>query len=309
MVLQRRVRIPSREPRTSLCKILLPTLGRWKSLLLIQKPMKPIYYLYAGIAIIVGWLLIAYYPTQSRIEAKILKEYKEKQDTLSKQTEFDLSEIARLEETIKAKKKTIEINNATIAKYQDCIDHKSLSCDVTIVLAAPEKQPTLREVLWIKTDCDRPLVFNEKHKLPRYNLEWLAYDIPSCDRQPMPFYAPDMWSWKTWTVEKIGVWTNMGNFIIIKETSSDFRLVFAHAVPANLKEWDLVQPKQQIWTTNISGESTWMHLHVEIWTGVKTASREIFWSNTYQTEDESDLLRHRNWNFWTAQATPASGWA
>ncbi len=91
--------------------------------------------------------MIAYYPTQSRIEAKILKEYTEKMDSLSKQTEQELTEIARLEESIKNKKKQIEINNATTQKYQECIDHKSLTCDVTIVLAAPVKQPTLREVL------------------------------------------------------------------------------------------------------------------------------------------------------------------
>ena len=158
-------------------------------------------------------------------------------------------------------------------------------------VAVPErKQVNLRSIfsLW---DCR---FTNDNHKLPRYNLEWLAYDI-ACEKwKAFDVSVPDYGA--NWIVEKIGYGNNIGNFIIIK--SNTLRVVYGHTKPIEwLKEWDIVKPTFTIWETNISGESTWMHLHLEIWEGTDIVSRERFWSPTWEKQDQRSLLEHRKWDF------------
>ena len=158
-------------------------------------------------------------------------------------------------------------------------------------VAVPErKQVNLRSIfsLW---DCR---FTNDNHKLPRYNLEWLAYDI-ACEKwKAFDVSVPDYGA--NWIVEKIGYGNNIGNFIIIK--SNTLRVVYGHTKPIEwLKEWDIVKPTFTIWETNISGESTWMHLHLEIWEWTDIVSRERFWSPTWEKQDQRSLLEHRKWDF------------
>lgn len=156
---------------------------------------------------------------------------------------------------------------------------------------------TLREFLNIP-DCEtRELNFNTKHKLPRYNLEWLAYDIPPCVKgEVMKVYSPNYWdTW--WIIEKIDRWTNMGNYAILRLKGSDIRVVYAHTVVNKALLGQAVSPLYEIGYTDLSWETKWMHLHVEIWQGSSIVSKHIFWSDDYTKQDESSLLKHRNWDF------------
>jgi len=156
------------------------------------------------------------------------------------------------------------------------------------------KQINLRSIfsLW---DCR---FTNDNHKLPRYKLEWLAYDI-ACEKwKAFDVSVPDYQAKENrkWVVEKIGYGHNMGNFIIIK--SNTLRVVYGHTKPIEwIKEWDIVKSTFTIWETDLSGESTGMHLHLEIWEWTDIVSRERFWSPTWEKQDQRRLLEHRQWNF------------
>lgn len=155
---------------------------------------------------------------------------------------------------------------------------------------AERKQVNLRSTfsLW---DCR---FTNDNHKLPRYNLEWLAYDI-ACEKwKAFDVSVPDYGA--NWIVEKIGYWNNLWNFIIIK--SNTLRVVYGHTKPIDwLKEWDIVKKTFTIGKTNLSWASTGMHLHLEIWEGTDIVSRERFWSPTWDKQDQKKLLEHRGWDF------------
>lgn len=162
-------------------------------------------------------------------------------------------------------------------------------------VAVPEhKQINLRSIFWL-WDCR---FTNDNHKLPRYNLEWLAYDI-ACEKWKafdvsVPNYQAK--EGRNWIVEKIGYGHNMGNFIIIK--SNTLRVVYGHTKPIEwIKEWDIVKSTFTIGETDLSGESTWMHLHLEIWEWTDIVSRERFWSPTWEKQDQRKLLEHRKWDF------------
>mgnify|MGYP002359540779 FL=1 len=160
-------------------------------------------------------------------------------------------------------------------------------------VAVPE-QINLRSIFWL-WDCR---FTNDNHKLPRYNLEWLAYDI-ACEKWKafdvsVPNYQAK--EGRNWIVEKIGYGHNMGNFIIIK--SNTLRVVYGHTKPIEwIKEWDIVKSTFTIGETDLSGESTWMHLHLEIWEWTDIVSRERFWSPTWEKQDQRKLLEHRKWDF------------
>lgn len=156
------------------------------------------------------------------------------------------------------------------------------------------KQINLRSIFWL-WDCR---FTNDNHKLPRYKLEWLAYDI-ACEKWKafdvsVPNYQAN--ENRKWVVEKIGYGHNMGNFIIIK--SNTLRVVYGHTKPIEwIKEWDIVKSTFTIGETDLSGESTGMHLHLEIWEWTDIVSRERFWSPTWEKQDQRKLLEHRQWNF------------
>lgn len=160
-------------------------------------------------------------------------------------------------------------------------------------VAVPERI-NLRSVfsLW---DCR---FTNDNHKLPRYKLEWLAYDI-ACEKwKAFDVSVPNYQAKenRNWIVEKIGYGHNMGNFIIIK--SNTLRVVYGHTKPIEwIKEWDIVKSTFTIGETDLSGESTGMHLHIEIWEWTDIVSRERFWSPTWEKQDQRKLLEHRKWDF------------
>lgn len=165
---------------------------------------------------------------------------------------------------------------------------------VTSASSGVAKQLNLRSIfsLW---DCR---FTNDNHKLPRYKLEWLAYDI-ACEKwEAFDVSVPNYQAKENrkWVVEKIGYGHNIGNFIIIK--SNTLRVVYGHTKPIEwIKEWDIVKSTFTIGETDISGESTGMHLHLEIWEWTDIVSRERFWSPTWEKQDQRKLLEHRQWNF------------
>ena len=165
---------------------------------------------------------------------------------------------------------------------------------VTDASSSVAKQINLRSIFWL-WDCR---FTNDNHKLPRYKLEWLAYDI-ACEKwKAFDVSVPDYQAKENrkWVVEKIGYGHNMGNFIIIK--SNTLRVVYGHTKPIEwIKEWDIVKSTFTIWETDLSGESTGMHLHLEIWEWTDIVSRERFWSPTWEKQDQRRLLEHRQWNF------------
>ena len=156
------------------------------------------------------------------------------------------------------------------------------------------KQINLRSILSL-WDCR---FTNDNHKLPRYKLEWLAYDI-ACEKwEAFDVSVPNYQAKENrkWVVEKIGYGHNIGNFIIIK--SNTLRVVYGHTKPIEwIKEWDIVKSTFTIGETDLSGESTGMHLHLEIWEWTDIVSRERFWSPTWEKQDQRKLLEHRQWNF------------
>ena len=164
----------------------------------------------------------------------------------------------------------------------------------TASTVAVAKQINLRSIfsLW---DCR---FTNDNHKLPRYKLEWLAYDIACEKGKAFDVSVPNYQAKENrkWVVEKIGYGHNIGNFIIIK--SNTLRVVYGHTKPIEwIKEWDIVKSTFTIWETDLSGESTGMHLHLEIWEWTDIVSRERFWSPTWEKQDQRRLLEHRQWNF------------
>ena len=165
---------------------------------------------------------------------------------------------------------------------------------VTDASSSVAKQINLRSIFWL-WDCR---FTNDNHKLPRYKLEWLAYDI-ACEKwKAFDVSVPNYQAKENrkWVVEKIGYGHNMGNFIIIK--SNTLRVVYGHTKPIEwIKEWDIVKSTFTIWETDLSGESTGMHLHLEIWEWTDIVSRERFWSPTWEKQDQRRLLEHRQWNF------------
>ena len=165
---------------------------------------------------------------------------------------------------------------------------------VTSASSGVAKQINLRSIFWL-WDCR---FTNDNHKLPRYKLEWLAYDI-ACEKwKAFDVSVPNYQAKENrkWIVEKIGYGHNMGNFIIIK--SNTLRVVYGHTKPIEwIKEWDIVKSTFTIWETDLSGESTGMHLHLEIWEWTDIVSRERFWSPTWEKQDQRKLLEHRQWNF------------
>ena len=170
------------------------------------------------------------------------------------------------------------------------IETNSWTSTASTVAVPERKQVNLRSIfsLW---DCR---FTNDNHKLPRYNLEWLAYDIACNQWEAFDVSVPDYGA--NWIVEKIGYGNNIGNFIIIK--SNTLRVVYGHTKPIDwLKEWDIVKKTFTIGKTNLSWASTGMHLHLEIWEWTDIVSRERFWSPTWEKQDQRSLLEHRKWDF------------
>lgn len=158
------------------------------------------------------------------------------------------------------------------------------------------KEPTLRQYLSVPECETRDLFFNTRHSLPKYNLEWLAYDIPPCIKwESMKVYVP-LYS-VYWKVEKVSEGTSLGNYVVLKDQASELRVVYWHTVVDKSLEWQILEQWDLIWYTNVSGESTWIHLHVELWVWHEIVSKHYFWSEDYIRTDQTRLLEHRQWKF------------
>lgn len=157
------------------------------------------------------------------------------------------------------------------------------------VATAPERTVNLRSIfnLW---NCR---FTNDKHKMPKYKLEWLAYDI-ACDAGKAFNVSTPNFNKESWTVATVSYGKSIGNYVIIKQW--DIRIVYGHT-STQKKEWDILTSWEVFWITDMSWESTWMHLHLELWKWYKIVSREFLWSDTYDSWDQTRLLAHRNWNF------------
>lgn len=153
----------------------------------------------------------------------------------------------------------------------------------------PERKVNLRSVfnLW---DCR---FTNDKHKMPKYNLEWLAYDI-ACEAGKAFNVSTPNFNKESWTVATVSYGKSLGNYVIIRQW--DIRIVYGHT-STQKKEWDILASWEVFWVTDMSWESTGMHLHLELWKWHKIVSREFFWSDTYDSWDQTRLLAHRRWNF------------
>lgn len=152
----------------------------------------------------------------------------------------------------------------------------------------PPPSETLRNKfgLW---DCR---FITDEHKLPRYNLEWTAYDI-ACEKGK----SFDVKSPSSYTIEKIGFWYNIGNYIILKNSKdSNIRLVLGHTVTSR-KVWTTVEGWEIIGQTNLSGESTWVHVHIELWYKYFIVSRWFALGTEYDSQNGTALLNHRHWDF------------
>jgi hypothetical protein len=113
----------------------------------------------------------------------------------------------------------------------------------------------LRKSLWL-ADCR---FTNEVHNL-RW-VDWLGYDI-ACERGvSFNVNAPKVKD--VWLVSNIGYDANCGNYMVLKH--ADLYFHFCHTVlTKDIKIWDRVNAGDTVGNTNVSGESTGMHLHVNI---------------------------------------------
>lgn len=157
----------------------------------------------------------------------------------------------------------------------------------------PPTSPTLRDEFGL-TWCR---FVNAKHKMPRYNLSWLAYDI-ACEK----WIAFDVKSPWDYTIEKIWYGANLGDYIILKN-SWDFRIVLAHtATSRNVGE--KLHKGDIIWQTNLSWSSTWMHVHIELWYKYFTLTSPAIYGWEHDRENQWALLKHRWWDFGQPKETP-----
>lgn len=211
-----------------------------------------------------------------------------------------VNEIAR--ENEKTAKKCSEDYKNDIYKLNKCtsspLPTPVNTCWVSLngtgaIAPVPPSGPTLREQFWLKT-CR---FTNKDHKLSKYNLKWTAYDI-ACEKG-IPFDVKSPWDY---TIVKKAYWASLGNYVILKN-NWDFRIVLWHLqtsrkVGEKLHKWDI------IWQTNLSWQSTWMHVHIELWYKYFIlTSPAIYWEE-HVRENQWWLLKHRWWDFWQPKETP-----
>lgn len=166
------------------------------------------------------------------------------------------------------------------------------------IVPPPERKKNLRDRFWLR-DCR---FINEKHKLPRYNLEWIAYDI-ACE-VGKSFNIKSPW---LYIIEEIGYGNNLWNYIILRWLipwsliiKNDVRIVLAH-ITTSLKEWDTLDAWNIIWQVNKSWASTNYHIHIELWDWYYNVSREFALWEEYSKINWTALLNHRNWDFGQAK--------
>lgn len=131
---------------------------------------------------------------------------------------------------------------------------------------------------------------NDSHRIWKYNIEWMAYDI-ACETWKS-FNIKSPWEY---TVEKIGFWYNIGNFIILVKWET--RIVLGHTTTSR-KVWEKLKEGDIIGQIDISWASTGMHVHIELWDWFYNVSREYALGDKYRKLNGTALLNHRKWDFW-----------
>lgn len=187
------------------------------------------------------------------------------------------------------------ITNECVDKYESswtllssCLNALKLSPVNTCNEVNEKEEETLRSKFWL-ADCR---FVNEKHKLPAYNLEWMAYDI-ACE-VGKSFDVKSPWSY---AIVEIGYWSNLGNYIILRSnTNYDTRIVLGHT-KTSYKVWQMLNKDDIVWQTDVSWASTWVHVHIELWSGYMNVSREFALGKEYKSINWTALLNHRKWGF------------
>jgi len=190
----------------------------------------------------------------------------------------------------------ISIKNCTTqikpVPTNSCVNQKSPEATTLEVVSVgePPKIQVVEKTLRSRLGLGNCRYTNSSHAMNKYNLRWLAYDFACEVGKSFAVYSP--WDY---VIEKIGYWLSMGNYIILKK--NDTRIVLAH-IETPLEEGAELKEGMYIGNTNVSWQSTWVHLHVELWHWYMNVSSEYALWLPYEEHNGTDLLTHRNWDFW-----------
>lgn len=131
---------------------------------------------------------------------------------------------------------------------------------------------------------------NSKHYIPRINADWFWYDYACIQGKSFSVWTPS----DGWTIEKVGFDKNMGNYVIIKK--GNFRIGFGHLVTSR-QIGDVLNRSDIVGQTDMSGASTGMHVHIELWDGEENVSYEYMLGKPYQKKRVDSLLKDRGFDF------------
>lgn len=112
-------------------------------------------------------------------------------------------------------------------------------------------------------------------------IPWLHFDV----------YSPSYFD--RYVVDYIGNNTALGTYVILKHW--DFRFLYAH-VTSYLKVWDRIWPHHSIGSTNRTGISSWVHLHIEMWKRYSNIRwSHIYWEEIIANPNSIKLREQRGW--------------
>lgn len=157
----------------------------------------------------------------------------------------------------------------------------------------PPSWPTLRKEFGL----DNCRYVNGDHRMNKYNLQWMGYDI-ACEKW-VAFDVKSPWDYQ---IEKKWYGANIGNYIILKN-NGDFRIVLGHTQTSR-KVGEKLHRGDIIGQTNLSGLSTWIHVHIELWYKYFNLSSEAIYEWDHIRQLNAGLLNHRNWNFGQPKYNP-----
>lgn len=131
---------------------------------------------------------------------------------------------------------------------------------------------------------------NSKHYIPRLNADWFGYDYACISWESFNIATPS----NGWTVDIIWHDKNMWDYVFIKK--GNFRVGFGHMTTSR-KVGDKLNRYDIIGQSNISGASTGMHIHIELWDGDNNVSYEYMLGKPYQSKKVPQLLEDRGITF------------
>lgn len=134
---------------------------------------------------------------------------------------------------------------------------------------------------------------NDFHRLGKYNLEWMAYDIACESGKSFKIKSP--WRYK---IEKVWYGVNLWDYVILsKFDNPETRIVLWHIV-TYYQVGHTLKDGEIIWEVNVSWASTNYHIHIELWDWYMNVSREFALWEKYRKINGTALLNHRQWDFW-----------